>query len=75
MNTVGSIILGLTLLVTAAALTLLLLAPFVSELIADLRLRRIREQQAQTEARLRMLTQFTILRMHQAARQQPDDKA
>ena len=73
MSTVDVIVL-IVIMVVISMIAMLAIAPAIRDAATEVRVRRLREQQAQTEARLRMLSQFTIQRMHQAARQQPDDE-
>jgi hypothetical protein len=54
----------LTLMVVAIAL------PFVREAITGHHEQQVREQQQLVEARLRVLNQFTMQRMHETVRQQ-----
>ena len=60
----------------SVVLTLMALAiavPFVREEIACHQVQQVRERQQRIEARLRVLNQFTMQRMHEAARQQRNE--
>ncbi len=60
----------------SVVLTLMVLAiavPFVREAIAGHQVQQVREQQQLIKARLRVLNQFTMQRMHETVRQQRNE--